>query len=114
MDKEKNEAIEDLFDAARSRELRDLGMAKSLEDFASSEWVLRARAKAIEIAIAKGTVTINDVHQEFPPPRGVRQNAIGSVLRSRNLKRVSDIQSDKKSSHARRIGVYIYVKTEGI
>lgn len=96
-----------LFDRVFSIFLRDKGIEK-VSSWPNDEWIASARSVAIYIARRDGTVTINDVLKVFPKPPCVHPNAIGSVMRTVELKRIGFVKSDKVSAHARNIGVYSF------
>lgn len=94
-----------LFDYAAAQRLRDIGM-EAASSYPNDSWVKQARSTALILAARNGEVTINDVLKVFPPPKDLNPNAIGSVMKTKQLKRIGETISDKVSSHARRIGVY--------
>lgn len=97
----------DLFHSATARKLRDTGI-EAVSAFPNDSYVEKARSVAEMLAAKNGQVTINDVLKALPKPESVHPNALGAIMRSKRLKLVSFTQSNKVSSHARRVGIYEY------
>lgn len=98
-----------LFSESIARQLRDQGIA-AVSSYPNDDYITKARAVAEILAAKQGSVTINDVLKICPRPENVHPNAIGAIMRSKHLKLISFVHSDKISAHARRIGVYEYTK----
>lgn len=96
-----------LFDAAKARELRDLGI-EIVSSWPNDEWVKNARRIAVRLAQINGTVSSDDVQRIFPRPDAIHPNATGAIFHCKELKMVGLKSSERIPSHARRIGVYAY------
>lgn len=81
---------------------------KALESVGSHNepWTSKARSVALMLASKNGEVNINDVLRICPRPNHININATGSVMRDKRLKLIGYTTSLKRSSHARKIGVY--------
>lgn len=96
----------DLFAAALAR---DVGLAR-VSSFPNDSWIAQARSMALILAAKQGEITINDVLQRLPRPDHIHPNAVGSVMRCKELKKIGYTKSSKVSSHARAIGIYTLVR----
>jgi hypothetical protein len=85
-------------------QLRDSGIARVSSG--REDWILYARAVAIEIAEARGQVTINDVREVVELPDGFPANVWGAVLRGDAFEPVGFCQATHPSAHARVIRIY--------
>lgn len=102
--------MSDLFDAARSRALRDQGIEQA-GSWPASEWVAKARSFAISWARMHGSVSIDDVNRHCPRPESISPNAAGSIFRTSELEAFGTLQSKKITSHARRVCIYRLKRT---
>lgn len=86
------------------RQLRDDGIARV--SVGREDWIAQARAIAIEVAEANGTVTINDVRERIELPDEFPQNVWGAVLRGDAFEPVGFCQATHPSAHARVVRIY--------
>ena len=84
--------------------LRDAGIARV--SCGREDWIAYARAVAVEIAEARGQVTINDVRERVELPDGFPPNAWGAVLRGDAFEPVGFCQATHPSAHARVVRIY--------
>lgn len=94
-----------LFDAAQSRLLRDKGIEQA-GSWPANEWVSKARAFAVSYARVHGTVDMDVVSRHCPRPADISPAASGAVFKTKELVVCGTKNSDKVSSHARRICIY--------
>ena len=86
------------------RQLRDDGIARV--SVGREDWIAQARAIAIEVAEANGTVTINDVRERIELPDEFPPNVWGAVLRGDAFGPVGFCQATHPSAHARVVRIY--------
>jgi hypothetical protein len=86
------------------QQLRDDGIARV--SLGREEWIAYARAVAVEIAEANGTVTINDVRERIELPEEFPPNVWGAVLRGDAFEPVGFCQATHPSAHARVVRIY--------
>lgn len=97
-----------LFDLAESRRLKEAGQiqAELTASLWANDWVGKARYFAIQHARLHGTVTSDDIHRICPMPDSVHPNSMGAIWRTKELVCVGYTVTQRKSGHARRIGIY--------
>ena len=89
-----------LFDAAKSRELRDTGKEVAAHSYGADEWLTKARLAAERIATDRREVTIDDVLRICPRPSHISANATGSVFKGKKWKCIGFAQSEQVQRHA--------------
>lgn len=99
--------MQDLFDAAKSAQLRDFGIEAAANGYGADEWIQKARAVALMIAARNGETDIEAVLKLCPRPDWVSPNATGAVMRTKQLKLIGYKRAEKVTSHSRRIGNYV-------
>jgi hypothetical protein len=71
-----------------------------------SEFLSRCRSLAMQIAMRKGEVSINDIRAHIQVPSGVHPSVLGAVFRTKQFKKVGLCEASHKEAHARVIRVY--------
>ena len=66
-----------------------------------AQWLDRARALARQIAEEQGEVTADDLHERYPPPKGIDGRIMGSVFEG--MRWVGFTKSRRKVCHFRPI-----------
>lgn len=86
------------------------GVLKAQED-AHEGWIDRARAKARELARAKGVVTSDDIWHHCPPPEGLEPRTMGAVFHPRrDWRAVGYVKSVRHTvNHGRPVQQWEYV-----
>lgn len=88
-----------------ARHARD--QAISLVTSANPGWVDLARATAREIALRNGSVTIDDVRAECPPPLEQDPRIMGAVFSQKSVwERIGYVSSRRRACHARPIPIW--------
>lgn len=83
-----------------------------LLEMSAPEYLDAARAIAREIAVQKGSVTIDDVRLRLPPPESVDARVMGAVLAPREFTCIGYEKSSRRECHNRPIGIFTWsVKT---
>ena len=96
------------FDLFQGRRLRDEGMSVAAANRMTT--LEEARIVAEQLAASKGDITIDDVN-EVIEARGMHLGpAAGSVFRSEKWVPVGYRQTTKKTSHARPVRVWRFVR----
>jgi len=90
--------------ADECQRLRDAGIEKVVCN--NEDWVKRVRAIALHLAATNGEVCSDDVLRILPRPDSVSPNAVGSVFKDKRLHVIGFKQSEKLTSHSRRIFIY--------
>lgn len=89
------------------RELRDQNLAR-IEQGRHQDWVAAARAKAVEIAKAKGRVSINDLRKEIELPPDAHPNTWGAVMKTPELRASGQYESaTHAAAHARVVRIFV-------
>lgn len=95
-----------LFDYQEGLNLRTNGMEAAAHSLGAQDWLERARGYAGWFAARYGEVTSDDVLKGCPKPDGVSPYAIGSLFK-KGFRRIGYRNTEKASSHARPIGIWI-------
>ena len=78
---------------------------KLFEEF-RRDWLSQARHKALEIALRRGEVCADDIHEECPVPGGIDPRVMGAVFASKDWLKVGYTQSKRKVCHNRPIAIF--------
>jgi hypothetical protein len=70
------------------------------------EFLTRCRNIAMQIAMRKGEVSINDIRAHIQVPSGVHPSVLGAVFRTKQFKKIGLCEASHKEAHARVIRVY--------
>lgn len=68
-----------------------------------ADWLKRARLTARYLARKHGSVNINQVRAECPPPDGIDPRVLGAVFTKAEFECVGFINSDRRTCHGRPI-----------
>jgi hypothetical protein len=71
-----------------------------------AEFLTRCRSLAMQIAMRKGEVSINDIRAHIQVPNGVHPSVLGAVFRTKQFKKIGLCEASHKEAHARVIRVY--------
>jgi hypothetical protein len=71
-----------------------------------AEFLTRCRNIAMQIAMRKGEVSINDIRAHIQVPSGVHPSVLGAVFRTKQFKKIGLCEASHKEAHARVIRVY--------
>jgi hypothetical protein len=85
-------------------QLKEAGIAQA--SAGNENWLQKVREFAKKLAKENGSVSINELRQEFCLPLGASPNLWGAVFKTREFKLVSFGVATHPSAHARRIGIY--------
>lgn len=66
-------------------------------------WLVRARQSARYLARLHGSVSVDDIRKECPPPEGSDPRIMGAVLRAPEFVKISMENSDRRTCHGRPI-----------
>lgn len=88
------------------RELRDQNLAR-IEQGRHRDWVAAARAKAVEIAKIKGSVSINDLRKEIELPHDAHPNTWGAVMKTPRLRASGYEPATHAAAHHRVVRVFV-------
>jgi hypothetical protein len=72
----------------------------------SDTWLYRARRAAQDIARRDATVTIDQVREVCPPPKGVDPRIMGAVFTRKHFEAIGWIDSRRKECHFRPIRIF--------
>lgn len=72
----------------------------------NSEWIAHAKEVAKKVALERGSVSSDDIHELCPPPPGAHPNVMGAVFKNIGLRVISFMTTNRPSGHGRLIRVY--------
>lgn len=69
-------------------------------------FLARARALAVQICQAQGSVSINDIRQNIALPAEMHPSVLGAVFKGKQFKAVGFTEATHPQAHARIIRIY--------
>jgi hypothetical protein len=80
--------------------------ALALLEKCRAEYLAIARAKAREIAVKAGRVTVDDVRAACPPPSAVDPRVMGAIFNTPEWQKVGYCNSKRRACHKRPISIF--------
>jgi hypothetical protein len=71
-----------------------------------ADFLARARALAVQICHAQGSVSINDIRQNLALPAEMHPSVLGAVFKGKQFKAVGFTEANHPQAHARIIRIY--------
>jgi hypothetical protein len=71
-----------------------------------ADFLARARALAVQICQAQGSVSINDIRQNLALPAEMHPSVLGAVFKGKQFKAVGFTEANHPQAHARIIRIY--------
>jgi hypothetical protein len=86
----------------------DVVAVQQVEDH--GEWLAMAKAVAIQVSLAQGYVSSDDIWESCPPPAGADPRVMGALWRPRqHWAPIGYVPSSRKECHCRPIRQWVYV-----
>lgn len=74
------------------------------------DYLLKARAVAVQLGLKGAAVTVDDIREHCPPPPGIDGRVMGAVFRkAEDWQHVGYTRSKRETCHKRPISQFVYV-----
>lgn len=77
-----------------------------LFELSREDWLAQARDVARQLGRGGKPVTVDDVREKCPPPKGIDGRVMGAVFTRKEWTCVSYRRSERKECHSRPVGVF--------